>query len=129
VPRQLYLVQRSHIAFSTVALKHLCDIFIQFVGIEVVVLMDEEESVAAQKSRLLVFLHEEILEVKIHAHLHNEVHAHIREKIFAGNDILGRRTEWNRGVHRVHHVKNCLLWPQLQEYFDFGGRNRKAKRN
>jgi hypothetical protein len=55
VPRQLYLVQRSPIAFSTVVLKHLCDIFVQYVGIEIAVLMDEEESAAAQKSRLLVF--------------------------------------------------------------------------
>jgi hypothetical protein len=38
-----------------VVLKHLCDIFIQYVGIEIAVLMDEEESAAAQKSRLLVF--------------------------------------------------------------------------
>jgi hypothetical protein len=112
-----------------VALKPLWNIFIQYVGIEIAVLMDEEESAAAQKSRLLVFLHEEILEVKIHAHLRKEVHAHIREKIFAGNGVLGRRTEWNRGVHRVHHEKNYLLWPQLQEYLEFGGRTRKAKRN
>jgi hypothetical protein len=93
VPRQLCLVQYSPVAFSAVILKYLCDIFIQYVGIEVVVLMDEEESVAAQKSRLLVFLHEEIFEVKLHAQLHNEVHAHIREKIFAGNSILKSRTE------------------------------------
>jgi hypothetical protein len=128
VPRQLYLVQRSPIAFFTAALKHLCDIFIQYLGIEVAVLMDEEESAAAQKSKLLVFLHEEILEVKIHAQLRKEVHAHIRENIFARNSVL-RRAEWNRGVHRVHHEKNCLLWLQLQESLEFGGRTRKAKRN
>jgi hypothetical protein len=60
VPRQLYLVQRSPIAFSTVVLKPLCDIFMQYVGVEIAVLMDEEESAAAQKSRLLVFLHEAV---------------------------------------------------------------------
>jgi hypothetical protein len=73
--RQLYLVQYSPIAFSTVILKCFCDIFIQYLGIEIAVLMDEEESAAAQKFRLLVFLHEAIFEVKVHAQLRKEVHA------------------------------------------------------
>jgi hypothetical protein len=70
------------------------------VGIEVAVLMDEEESAAAQKSRLLVFLQEEILEVKFHAHLRKEVHARIREIISARNSVLRRRTMLNREVRQ-----------------------------